>query len=290
MAASIPGLRREARLTLGWILSPPWGDAMNLFPTAWYRGEIVPTDSLPIQPAWEPSESRSAGVFTTTRTFRTNRRVAFWRRHQLRLFESIQIFGGDGRPYPSESELFEWMDSLNNLDVCVRINLVIGERPWAVARPLPKTPMPTRLAFSSEPASADRRLKTVGANWRRRAQQEAESQGVWDVVALDSMGLVCDASNTNLCYRVGRKWWTPQSDSLLPGVVRAALLEHGLVEERRVTVDELLAADEIVASNSVRGIVPIHEVEGRVFTPGEATKRLQEWFETAAVQHAVTET
>jgi len=42
----------------------------------------------------------------------------------------------------------------------------------------------------------------------------------------------------------------------------------------------------VVAVNSVRGIVPIHEVEGRKLTPGEETKRLQSWFESAATSHS----
>ena len=265
---------------------------MTLFPSAWYRGEIVPTESLPIQPVWEPNEPYGVGVFTTTRSFFARQRLAFWDLHRIRLVASQAILGFSDNPWAllDRTTFARWHESLGE-DACVRINMLSASiRPymiWAVAKPLPSTPTPTKLAISNEPATEERRLKRIGQEWRQRAEDEADANGVWDVVAIGSDGLVRDGSKANILYRVGPKWFSPPTDfRLLPGVVRAALLDHGLVEERPVTVEELLAADEVVCTNSVRGIVPIHEVEGRQFAPGEATKKLQEWFEKAAVAHA----
>jgi para-aminobenzoate synthetase/4-amino-4-deoxychorismate lyase len=264
---------------------------MTLLPTAWYRGEIVPMESLPIQPAWEPPKEHQ-GVFTTTRTFHESGCLAFQPAHDLRLIASIAAMGFSDNPAAllNRTTLSEWVASLGE-DVCVRINaLAKSVRPymiWAVAKPLPETPTPTKLAISSEPASEDRRLKRVGQDWRRRAESEATANGVWDVVAIGFDGMIRDGSKANILFRVGRKWFTPPADGrLLPGVVRAALLDHGLVEERPASVEELLSADEIACTNSVRGIVPIHDVEGQAYNPSEATKALQEWFEQAAVAHA----
>jgi branched-subunit amino acid aminotransferase/4-amino-4-deoxychorismate lyase len=69
--------------------------------------------------------------------------------------------------------------------------------------------------------------------------------------------------------------------------VAASLVEHDLAARGVLNRAEIASASEVVATNSVRGIVPIHEVEGRVFTPGDATKELQGWFEKAAVAHAM---
>jgi branched-subunit amino acid aminotransferase/4-amino-4-deoxychorismate lyase len=265
---------------------------MNVFPTAWYRGEIVPTESLPIQPAWEPWGVESEGVFTTTRTFQEHGRLAFWQSHAIRLVvASMSLKNCDNAHAILDRSTFpQWHESLGQ-EACIRINVLAKSiRPymiWAVAKPLPPTPMPTKLAFSSEPATSDRRLKLVAQDWRRNAENEANAKGAWDVVALGPDGTIRDASKANILVRNGSSWFTPRADGLLlPGVVRHALLVQKLVEERPVTVAELLAADEVVCTNSVRGIVPIHEVEGRTFTPGEATKKLQEWFEKAAVAHA----
>jgi len=265
---------------------------MSVLSTAWYRGEIVPTDSLPIQPVWEPNETHGDGAFTTTRTIHEPQCLAFWPAHELRLIASIAALNFSDNPAAllNRTTFAKWFESLGQ-EACVRVNMLANSsRPymiWAVAKPLPLTPTPTKLAISGEPASEDRGLKRVAQEWRRRADAEAETAGVWDVVAIGSDGLIRDGSKANILYRVGPKWFTPPADGrLLPGVVRGALLDHGLVEERPATVEELLAADEVVATNSVRGIVPIHEVEGKALTPGEATKTLQEWFERAAVAHS----
>ena len=74
---------------------------------------------------------------------------------------------------------------------------------------------------------------------------------------------------------------TPAADGrILPGVVRAAILEiardAGIeIEERRLTRAELLAADEVFLTGSVRGVGPARSLDGVALGTGSAlTERL----------------
>jgi branched-subunit amino acid aminotransferase/4-amino-4-deoxychorismate lyase len=149
-------------------------------------------------------------------------------------------------------------------------------------------PSPTRLAFSSEPIDPDRGLKLVAQRWRRKATDVAAAKGVWDVIDLTADGSIIDGSRSNILFRIDDRWVIAWIEGrTLDGTVSTSLVEQDLAERGVLSRRDVESAVEVVATNSVRGIVPIHEVEGRVFTPGEATKELQLWFEKAAVAHAM---
>ncbi|MBC7294283.1 MAG: aminotransferase class IV, partial [Thermoleophilia bacterium] len=58
----------------------------------------------------------------------------------------------------------------------------------------------------------------------------------------------------NLFARFGNQWVTPPvTDGLLPGIWRAYFLQDTHAHEQSITVEELLAADEVIVGNSVRG-------------------------------------
>jgi para-aminobenzoate synthetase/4-amino-4-deoxychorismate lyase len=75
-----------------------------------------------------------------------------------------------------------------------------------------------------------------------------------DVVLVNTRGEITETTTSNLAVRLDGRWWTPPLDSgLLPGCERTALLADGVMEERRLTIDDLRSATEIAALNSVRG-------------------------------------
>ena len=74
-----------------------------------------------------------------------------------------------------------------------------------------------------------------------------------DVVLINQRGEVTETTIANLVVRRGDRWYTPPLDSgCLPGVYRAKLLEEGEIEERVLTLQDLVSADEIALINSVR--------------------------------------
>lgn len=263
-----------------------------IFKTSWHAGDVVPIERLPVEMPWEPWGERGRGVFTTTRSFLDHKRIAFWPRHLERLQNTLCRMELDPEQFtlPTENEIVQWVESLGAGDVCLRINVMETAsrmmEAWAVARPLPIMPSPTRLAFSSEPIDPNRGLKLVAQRWRRKASDAIAARGVWDVVAVLPEGRVLDSSRANIVLRIGDQWIAAWSDEMLSGVVVRSLIDEQLAEAEAVRVAQFDAATEVVATNSVRGIVPIHEVEGRKYSPGEATNRLRDWFEKAAVAHA----
>src|SRR6478735_7472757 len=112
-----------------------------IFKTAWHHGDIVPLARLPVEMPWEPWGERGRGAFTTTRSFVEHKRIAFWPGHLERLQETLRRIDLDPErfTFPSESELVAWVESLDEEDVCLRINAMEtakGDKEvWAVARP-----------------------------------------------------------------------------------------------------------------------------------------------------------
>lgn len=85
-----------------------------------------------------------------------------------------------------------------------------------------------------------------------------------DVILWNERKEVTESSIANLCVRFGDTWYTPAVDcGLLPGVMRAELLDAHRIREAHIRVSELAAADEIALVNSVRGWMPATLVGAR---------------------------
>jgi para-aminobenzoate synthetase/4-amino-4-deoxychorismate lyase len=100
--------------------------------------------------------------------------------------------------------------------------------------------------------------KTTRRGFYDREHRRAAAEGCLDALFLNRLDRVTEGGITNVFARFGDAWATPPlSDGLLPGVWRAGFLVETGALERSMTLDELLAADEIVVGNSVRGVVPV---------------------------------
>ncbi|WP_448592962.1 aminodeoxychorismate synthase component I [Thermoflexus hugenholtzii] len=75
-----------------------------------------------------------------------------------------------------------------------------------------------------------------------------------DVLLWNEKGEATESSMANLVVRMRGEWITPPvACGLLPGTLRGALLERGVLRERPINVTELALAEEIYLINSVRG-------------------------------------
>lgn len=78
--------------------------------------------------------------------------------------------------------------------------------------------------------------------------------GFADVLLHNENNLVTESTIANLVIEIGGQLLTPPIESgLLPGTLRAHLLEEGKIREKAITVDEMLQADARYLVNSVRG-------------------------------------
>ena len=116
------------------------------------------------------------------------------------------------------------------------------------------------------------------------AVREAERNGCDDALFVAG-GVVLEAPTSNVWWRAGDALSTPAAGAgVLPGVTRAVAWElaqeAGLaVREGRFPLAELLAADEVFTTSSVREVMPVVSVDGtRVGDgrPGPVAARLHE--------------
>lgn len=89
---------------------------------------------------------------------------------------------------------------------------------------------------------------------RRYEEARARHPDVEDVVLTNVRGEVTESTIANVAARLDGLWWTPPLDSgLLPGTAREAMLEDGTIDERTLTVEEFLGADEVALVSGARG-------------------------------------
>jgi para-aminobenzoate synthetase/4-amino-4-deoxychorismate lyase len=89
----------------------------------------------------------------------------------------------------------------------------------------------------------------------------AACPGCEDVLLFNEQGEVTESTIANVAVDIAGKFATPPvSCGLLPGTLRAHLLQQGELVERRITVAEVLKAPCVFLLNSVRGVYPVEIV------------------------------
>ena len=113
------------------------------------------------------------------------------------------------------------------------------------------------------------------------AQRAAIAAGFDEALFLNTAGEVCEGAFSNIFLVAGDRVLTPPLTSgCLPGVMREAVLElcaaRGIpAEEKTLTAASLREADEVFVTSAIRGIQPVHRVDGRAFdAPGRITAAL----------------
>ncbi|WP_171060801.1 aminotransferase class IV [Poseidonocella sp. HB161398] len=172
----------------------------------------------------------------------------------------------------------------------VRLTVTRGSGPRGVAPPpaprprifasasegLPAPFAPVRLATAlirrndSSPAA---RLKTTGYLDAVLATEAARAAGADEPLFLNTRGNAACTGIGNLVMIAGGRLVTPPvSEGILPGILRAELLslapEAGLAaEERAVDPAELLQAEALLVTNSLRLASPVTHLDGLALPP-----------------------
>ena len=109
-----------------------------------------------------------------------------------------------------------------------------------------------------------RRFKTTCRAPLDRAWRFAESRNAFDALLFNRNGELLEGGRSNVFVLLEGKWHTPALTlDILPGVMRAHVLRHPAligatrVHESRLRRKDVLKAEKILLTNSLRGILPV---------------------------------
>lgn len=236
------------------------------------------------------------GLFESIRLVGTV--APLWSRHMQRLTEGcarLRI------PAPDPAQLWrEALEVSHGMPQSV-LRITVTRGPGERGYGLPASPQPTRVvaAFAPPPVAAEAYAQGVrmrvcnirlaeqtllaGIKHLNRLEQvlaraEWNDPVIAEGVLLDSHGRVISATMANLFAVVDGELLTPSLERCgVAGVARAEVLAaYPQARVGELTLAALLGANEVFLSSSVRGILPVHSLDGCGYAPGATTRQLQQ--------------
>ncbi len=257
----------------------------------WVNGTFVRDSDPALRPATK-GLMYGAGCFETLRSYRG--KFLHLNLHLDRLMKGMAYLDID----PGEQFLEDLLrDSIQQLlarngladqDAIVRIQVsdagMRGYRPNREIQPniiITTSPLEDRsgqyrlstvsqrvIPSASRPAD----LKLSNTLHYMQAWREAQKNGANDALMLTSKGMVAESAIANIFWKKGDTIFTPSCDcDILPGLVRQIMLElltrspNYHVQEAQFRPADLLNADIVWLTNSVRQILPVAGVDDHDF-------------------------
>ncbi|WP_266181667.1 aminodeoxychorismate lyase [Dyella humicola] len=245
--------------------------------------------------AFDRGLSYGDGLFETIRF--VDGVAPLWSRHMQRLHESGERLR---LPVPDAALLLREAcvvaKGLDQAVVRITVTRGLGERGYAP----PTLPQPTRIvaAFAAPAMAGDAYVHGICLRWceTRLARQprlagmkhlnrleqvlaraEWSDPSITDGLQCDTDGNVIAATMANLFAVIDGVLVTPSVEhSGVAGVARAEILANrAAAHVGDISRKDLLRADEVFLSSSVRGILPVQAVDDTVYVPGPVTRALQ---------------
>jgi len=122
----------------------------------------------------------------------------------------------------------------------------------------------------------------------QQALRYAQQQGFDNAIVCNAEGDVVEFSTSNLMIVLDGAVHTPSTDgSFLAGITRArviGLLRASGVEviERRLSLEDVLGADEVFSTGNYGKVLPVHRVDGRSYGHGPVTLLAQQQYHAFA--------
>ncbi|RMX05652.1 hypothetical protein D8I35_10675 [Corticibacter populi] len=202
--------------------------------------------------------------------------IPLWPRHRARLLASAQALGFAAAPAGWDAALQDYQRQHLPTGQAWRLRLALREHgdchfSHGVLAPLaqpgsPDDPVTAVLCDTLCGTTAWlRRHKTTLRSDYDAAMHAAQARGAFDGLFFNEAGQLTEGARSNVFVRLGGHWFTPPLQAgLLPGVMRAVLLEDPAWQARERTLhrEDLLRASDIVLCNALRGAL-----HARLLTP-----------------------
>ncbi len=265
------------------------------------NGERVPPSKAVVS-VFDNSLLYAQGLFETFLAF--GERVVFEQEHLARLWNGARVI--DMKLPVSRRQLSQWMRDTLALHPApvkrLRLTITAGESARWVGQPGPPQVIlsaadhtlptePYRLFVSHLRVGAEdalRNVKTISYGIEAAALKEAQKHGYDDALLVNDRGDVAEATSSNIYWTRGSTVYTPAlSDGCLDGVTRGKIIDAcrqlkiPLLEQTQ-PLDEVMAADEVLISSSLKLVLPVTEIANQnrsaTFPHGPVAQRLRDYF------------
>ena len=110
-------------------------------------------------------------------------------------------------------------------------------------------------------------------------RRKANEKGFQEALLLNSKGEIAECTMSNIFWVIQGQIYTPSlSCGLLPGIMRAFVIENRSVVEVQASLEQLLNADEVFLTNSVMEIMGVSQIDrkkyGSMDTANEIRKEI----------------
>jgi branched-chain amino acid aminotransferase len=189
-----------------------------------------------------------------------------------------------------------WVVSRGVGDISYHFERIQGPTVVMVAREL-ETPTAAhyengvRVALVSvrrnSPLALDPAIKSCNLLNNVLAVREAQGRGAFEALMLNERGELAEGASSNVfVVRRGEVATPPLDSGLLAGITRELVLELGPslgqpVREKALRVPDLLEADEVFITSTLKEVVPVHAIDDRLVKdgrPGPITRRFAQAF------------
>jgi para-aminobenzoate synthetase/4-amino-4-deoxychorismate lyase len=139
-----------------------------------------------------------------------------------------------------------------------RVRAQLSESGNVTVEVTPLEPVGESWTYVLAPRTLDSRdaLRAHKTDWREIYDEARVASGCDEVLFLNERGELCEGSRSNVFLEIGGEMLTPAAASgLLPGCLRAELLDTGACREAVLTLADLDRASAVWFGNSLRGLV-----------------------------------
>ncbi len=179
-------------------------------------------------------------------------------------------------------EVFQYLNNKNTLEYEV-LKIVLSEKNRLfLKREYTYTEKDYQRAFSLNISEVRRNEssiftfhKTLNYGDNILEKRKSKKLGYDEPIFLNSKNQITEGATNNIFVVVGDKIYTPKlSCGLLNGIVREYIISNYDIIESEIDLEFLDNADEIFLTNSLFGIMPVNNLEKKVFKSQEISKNI----------------
>lgn len=265
----------------------------------WMDGELVPWREAKVH-VLTHTLHYGMGVFEGVRAYKTDRGTAVFRLqdHTARLFRSAHILN---MPMPFDADTLNKAQRTvvqkNGLDTAyirpmcfygaegmglradnLKVHTVVAAWEWGAylgAENMEKGIRVKTSSFTRHHVNITMCKAKANGNYMNSmlALNDALADGYDEALMLDVDGYVAEGSGENIFVVRNNVLYTPDLTSALEGITRDTIMalaaaEGLMVQEKRITRDEVYVADEAFFTGTAAEVTPIREVDGRKIGAG----------------------